>query len=110
MSILNWFRRPITVRQVAVWAVEVARRSHPEVTLRLRQGAYEMSLIEARGYIRARSATVLDAEIGLLQRQTGCTVERAATVRRRALEEIIRLVIGDILRATRQAPMLRRAA
>lgn len=110
MSLLNWIRRPVTVRQVAVWAVEVARRCHPEVSLRLQQGVYDMSLVEARGYIRARAAIVLDDEISQLQRQTHCSLEMATSVRRRAIEEIARLVIGDILRATRQAPMLRRAA
>lgn len=111
MALVNPLRRPLVVRQIAVWGVEIARRCHPLVAVRLGQKMYRLSLSEARGYIRARSATVLDEEIAVLQLQTGCEPAMAVAVRRRAMHELIRLTIGDLLKATRRSvPALRRAA
>ena len=110
MSLLHWLRRPLLVRQVAIWGIEIARRCHPQVSVRLGQNMYRISIPEARGYIRARCAAVLDDEIGLLAQQTGCDPAMALAVRRRAVIEITRLAIGDLLKATRYAAPLRRAA
>ena len=82
MALMNCLRRPL-VGQVAVWGVEVARRCHPLLAVRLGQKMYRLSLSEARGYIRARSAAVLDEQIALLQQQTSCDPEMAVAVRRR---------------------------
>ena len=110
MSLFNWMQRPLVVRQVAVWGVEVARRAHPQLSICLGQQVYRMSLHEARGYIRARAAAVLDDEIALLAEQTGCDAEMAAAVGRRAMHELCRLAIGDLLKATRRSIPLRHAA
>ncbi len=110
MSLINWMRRPLLVRQVAIWGIEVARRCHPLASVRLGQNIYRMSVPEARGYIRARCAEVLDEEIVLLQQQTGCEPAMAAAVRRRAVLELTRLAIGDLLKAARRPPAIRRAA
>lgn len=110
MSLVNWIRRPLVVRQVAIWGVEVARRCHSQVSVRLGQRMYRISLPEARGYIRARCAAVLDDEIVLLLQQTGCDPALAFAVRRRAVHELTRLALGDRLKATRHSAPLRRAA
>ncbi len=110
MPVLNWMRRPLVVRQVAIWGIEVARRCHPLVSVRLGQKLYRMSLAEARGYIRARSAEVLDDEIALLTQQTGCDPALAAAIGRRATVEIVRLCIGDLLKVARRPQGFRRAA
>ncbi len=110
MSLLHLLRQPLRVRQIAIWGVEVARRCHPQVSLRLGQNMYRMTIPESRGYIRARCAPVLDVEIALLAQQTGCDLVMALAVRRRAVIEITRLAIGDLLKATRYAAPLRRAA
>src|SRR5262245_40978611 len=95
MSLVDFVQRPLVVRQVAIWALEIARRCHPDVSIRLGQNIYRMSLSEARGYVRARCAAVLDDEIAQLVKQTRCHPEMAAAVSRRAVVEITRLAIGD---------------
>lgn len=109
MSLLNWLFPSVSTQQLNAWAMEVARRSSDEVAVRLSPAMRRMSLSEYRGYIQARAAMVLDVEIDLLQQQTGCGANLAAAVRQRAVAEIVRLAIGDLLKATRQAP-LRKAA
>jgi len=52
---------------------------------------------------------VLEVEMDLLETQTGCGAKLAAAVRQRAMSEIVRLAIGDVLKATRHTP-LRKAA
>jgi hypothetical protein len=109
MSLLNWLFHSAAPQQLNAWAMEVARRSSDAVAVRLSPAMRRMSLSQCRGYIQARAATVLDVEMDLLQEQTGCGPNLAAAVRQRALSEIVRLAIGDLLKATRQAP-LRKAA
>ena len=109
MSLLNWLLPSVAPQQLSAWAMEVARRSQDGVAERLGPSMRGMSLAECRGYIQARAATVLDLEMDLLEKQTGCGTSLAGAVRRRAMAEIVRLAIGDLLKATRQAP-LRKAA
>jgi len=109
MSLLNWLFPSAAPQQLNALAMEVARRSSDAVAARLSPVMRRMSLSQCRGYIQARAATVLDVEMDLLQEQTGCGPNLAAAVRQRALSEIVRLAIGDLLKATRQAP-LRKAA
>jgi len=89
--------------------MEVARRSQDAVAARLGPSMRRMTLSECRGYIHARAATVLEVELDLLEKQTGCGANLAAAVRHRAMGEIVRLAIGDLLKTTRQAPV-RKAA
>ncbi len=119
MSLWTRIFRPNHSRQISNWAVEVARRCQIEVASRLGDSISFMSLPEARGYIRARSARVIDAEMTLVCRRTGCQNMIAAAIREQAVEETIRLAIGEMLRATRRTvktsatvsrPALRKAA
>jgi hypothetical protein len=103
MSLWSRMFSSVSTRQISNWAVEVARRCQIEVAHRLEDSIHRMSLPEARGYIRARSARVIDAEMALVCRRTGCQSAVAAAIRERAVEETIRLAIGDLLRATRRA-------
>jgi len=109
MRLLNWLLPSVPPQQLNAWAMEVARRSSDGVAARLSPAMRRMSLAECRGYIQARAATVLDIEMDVLQVQTGCGANLAAAVRQRAMAEIVRLAIGDLLKSTRQAP-LRKAA
>jgi len=109
MSFLSWLFPSVSQQQIHTWAMEVARRSSEGVAVRLSPVMRRMSLSECRGYIQARAATVLDMEMDLLEEQTSCGPSLAAAVRQRAVSEIVRLAIGDLLKATRQAP-LRKAA
>ncbi len=110
MAFSLWLKQPSVVRQIAVWGVEVARRSHARVAVRLSEAIYAMNLAEARGYIRARSAPVVEEEIAFLKQQTNCEPALAEAVHRRAFEELIRLGIGDLLKAARRPLPARKAA
>lgn len=103
MSIWNQLIRPATARQISNWSVEVARRCQTDVASRLSSSIHRMSLPEARGYIRARSAGLIDAQIAELGQRTDCQGQVALAIRERAIEETIRLAIGDLLRSTRRA-------
>lgn len=109
MRLLNWLLPSVSRQQLNAWAMEVARRSQDGVAARLGPSMRGMSLSECRGYIHARAASVLELEVDLLEKQTGCGAILAAAVHQRAMSEIVRLAIGDLLKATRQAP-LRKAA
>ena len=109
MPLLNWLLPSVLPQQLHAWAMEVARRSQDSVAARLSPAMRRMTLSECRGYIHARAAAVLEVELDLLEKQTGCGANLAAAVRQRAMSEIVRLAIGDLLKTTRQAPV-RKAA
>ena len=102
MSIWNQVFRPNVERRVAAWAIEVARQTQVDVADRLNGSISRMSLPEARGYIRARSGDVIDAEIAAMTQSRRLETAFADAVRERAIEETIRLAIGDLLRASRR--------
>jgi hypothetical protein len=109
MPLLNWLLPSVPPQQLNAWAMEVARRSQDAIAARLSPAMRRMTLSECRGYIHARAAAVLEVELDLLEEQTGCGPNLAAAVRQRAMSEIVRLAIGDLLKTTRQAPV-RKAA
>jgi len=109
MPLLNWILPSVPSQQISAWAMEVARRSQDTVAARLSPAMRWMTLPESRGYILARATAVVDVEIDLLQQQTGCAAKIATAVRRRAIAEIVRLAIGDLLKSTRQSPLQKAA-
>jgi hypothetical protein len=110
MSLVNWISPAVSAEQVETWGVEVARGCHDAVMLRLGATVLQMSLPTARGYIQARAALVLDQQMDLLQHSTGCDDAVASAVHLRAMDEVLRLSIGNLLKATqRQLPRLRAA-
>ncbi len=110
MWLRNWFRPSDSTQQVIAWAVDVARNCHAGIALRLDQAMYRMSLPEARGYIRARSAAVVMQEVASLQQRATFKLAVAQIIRKRATEEVVRMAMGDLLKATRQSPAVRKAA
>jgi hypothetical protein len=110
MWLASLLQHPASTQQLVAWATDLARRCHDGVALRLDQAMYRMSLPEARGYIRARSAQVIEQEIATLQQRTGLQPAVVPIVRKRATEEVVRMAMGDLLKATRQSPAHRRAA
>ena len=110
MALLHWMRSPLSAPQISSWAVELARRSHAAVSQRLSPALLRMGLMEARGYIRARAAAVVASELDSLVQRTGCSPALAAIVRKRAIDEVVRLAIGDLLKSTRQTAASRKAA
>ena len=69
-----------------------------------------MSLPQARGYIRARAATVLDQEVAQLIEQAKSRPALVLAARDSAMEQTVRLAIGDLLQIARQPLAERRAA
>ncbi|HZZ29678.1 MAG TPA: hypothetical protein VFE46_16895 [Pirellulales bacterium] len=108
MALLNWLQSPASPRQIAAWGLEVAQQCQNEVALRLGQTVHRLSLPAARGYIRARAAAVLEEEMNLLLERTGCSSALAAAIRNRAMDDIVRMAIGDVLKTAR--PLVQRKA
>ena len=78
MPLFDWFRPHASALQITTWAVDVARRCQPDVARRLSPDIHRMSFAEARGYVRARSASLLDDEISQLRQRTACHPALAA--------------------------------
>ncbi len=110
MWIPSWLQRSPSSQQLVAWAVDVARSCHASVAQRVGDAMYQMSMPEARGYIRARSASVVEQEVALLQQRIGCQMAVATVIRKRATEEVVRMAMGDLLKATRQSSAVRKAA
>jgi len=102
MLFANWLGASLSPRRVAAWATEVAQHCQADVAARLGPTFHLMSLSEARGYIRARAAAVLDQEILLLADPIGRNPELQLAVRRQATDEIVRMTLGDLLKASRR--------
>jgi hypothetical protein len=109
MLLLKWLRVQTATRQIAAWGAEVAQQCQAEVALRLGQTVHRLSLAAACGYIRARAATVLDQEMIVLVQRTHCQAMVAVAVRQRAMEEIVRMAMGDLLKVS-PSQMHRKAA
>ena len=109
MALVNWLRLPVTPRHITAWATEVAQHCQADVAARLVPSVRSMSLPEARGYIRARLAAVLDQEMPLVAQHLGANPQLELAVRLQATDEIVRMTIGDLLKST-QKHASRRAA
>jgi hypothetical protein len=109
MLFASWLRASLSPRRVAAWATEVAQHCQADVAARLGPAFHMMSLSEAKGYIRARTAAVLDQQIMLLADPIGNNPELQLAVRRQATDEIVRMTLGDLLKASRRQ-VVRKAA
>lgn len=110
MWLLRWTGGPRFSRQVSAQAVELARRCHSSVSAQLSPAISEMTYAEARGYVRARLGPVLDRELARFREQTGCSTALASALRDRAIDELTRLSIGELLRRQWQVAHQRTAA
>jgi hypothetical protein len=108
MLLMNWLRVSATSRRIAAWAVEIAQRCQADVAARLSPAALRMSKPEACGYIRARAAAVLDQEMLLLADHLAGNLSLELAVRQQAGDEIVRMTLGDLLKAAR--PQIARKA
>ena len=102
MALVNPLRRPLVVRQIAVWGVEVARRCHPLLAVRLGQKMYRLSLSE-------RAATFAHAPPQCSTNRSLCSNSKPVAIPKwpspsaaAPMHELIRLTIGDLLKATRR--------
>jgi hypothetical protein len=111
MSLRSWFASARQTNQVAAWGAEIAQNAQADVAARLGYAVQQMSLPEARGYIRARLAAVLDDEMEILTQHAFCSPSLKQAIRQWASDEIVRMTIGDLLKTGRPAvQVLRRAA
>jgi hypothetical protein len=109
MLFAHWFRVSATRRRIAAWAIEIAQRCQADVVARLSPDPRSMSLPEARGYIRARAADVLDQEMLLLAQHLGANPIFELAMRREATDEIVRMTVGDLIKTSR-SQAIRKAA
>ena len=101
MMFVNWLRVSATPRRIAAWAIEIAQHCQADVVARLSPAARAMSLPEARGYIRARAAAIVDQELLLLADHLSGNSQFELAVRRAATDEIVRITLGDLVKTTR---------
>ena len=104
MLFANWLRTTAMARRTQAWAEEVAQHCQPEVATRLTTAVRHMSLPEARGYIRARVAAILDQEMISLAEHIGFNPTVELAVRSQATDQIVRMTLADLLKATRPLP------
>jgi hypothetical protein len=109
MSLLNRIRNRAP-RRIAAWSAEVAQNAMLDTAARLSPAIHRMTMSEARGYIRARGAAALHEHLKALQDEANLSSEIVLAVRDKALSQLVRLTLGDVLSRTRPAPALRRAA
>ena len=104
MLFANWLRSTAPARRIEAWAAEVAQHCQPEVAARLAATVRQMSLPEARGYIRARVAAILDQEMISLAEHLGVNPTLELAVRSQATDHIVRMTLADLLKAARPLP------
>ena len=111
MSFPSFLARLFTSQRPEILADKVASRSRQAVWDRVSHRIHSLSGAEARGYIRARAAAVIEPEADRLIRKEG---GRAASLRekilRDATESVIRLVIEQVQISRQRAAAVRRAA
>jgi hypothetical protein len=81
-------------RLAAQWAKQIAHRVHPDVWQRVATRAMGMHLAEARGYVRARAAALVQAESRHLARGDAAL---AAQLAERAMPQVVQLIFRDLL-------------
>lgn len=106
MMFVNWLRASATPHRIVAWATEIAQRCQGDVAACLSPSARQMSLPEVRGYIRARAAAIVEEE--LLAENLASNSELQLAVRRAAIDEIVRMTLGEIVKIVR--PQISRQA
>jgi len=99
MLILNFLVRRRTQREIARLASDVARRSRLAVWERVYHDLGHMNVPEARGYIRARSADLLQQEAdAVIERHPEWSDESCQDLLAQAKDKIVHLIVGDMLK------------
>ncbi len=107
MIFVNWLRTSSTRHRVVAWATEIAQRCQGDVAARLSPSVRLMSMHEARGYIRARAAAIVEEEL-LAENLTG-SAEMQSAVRHAVVDEIVRMTLGEIVKIARPQIILQAA-
>ncbi len=110
MSIFQWLLGRRTSDSLSRMAAKIAQESHQAVWNRVRHRVLAMRLNEARGYVRARAASCIQAEAeAALRRHPGLERQRDDLVAR-ATDHVVGLVIRDVLITPARTAERRRAA
>lgn len=110
MSLLQNFLSFQHHKQVNALAVELAKRSWPRIWERVQGRAASMTLAEARGYVRAHSAPIVQEMVtAALRNQPALESQRAAIVER-TTDEVLEQATAEIHRVLRNHPAARPAA
>ncbi|MCP4192128.1 MAG: hypothetical protein GY768_16065 [Planctomycetaceae bacterium] len=97
--------------QIASIVDRVVIRSHHAVWQRVRERAWSMTPYEARGYIRARAALVVEREMSIvLAELNDFPSVHAPLVAAAVSERLVDRTLGDVSRMRRATEPLRRAA
>ena len=111
MSLPGLLLRLFATHKPELLGEKVASRSRVAVWNRVSHRLHTLSGAEARGYIRARSAAVIERETELLIAEEGAKAARHRDqILRDAHESVIRLVLEQSHSSRRSALPLRRAA
>ena len=111
---MGWIQRLLPNRvnkAVEQAARDVATKSQPVVSERLRAAVSTMSLSEARGYVRAKAgAPVRKATEHAVQQAPLLTAELFDRVARVATEKVVHCIVRDLLTQPVAAERARKAA
>lgn len=96
-------------KETSELAARIAPRCHAAVWARVERRAPSMRLSEARGYIRARAAAVVHAQVNAELNHTRRDVSRADLMSL-ATDKVVTLVFRELLAVPPRQKELRRAA
>ena len=106
MSLPSLLVRVFTSQRPEVLAAKVASRSRHAVWDRVSHRLHSLTGAEARGYIRARAAAVIEAEADrLIKEEAGKAAGLRERVLRDATDSVIRLVLEQEQISRRAIPM-----
>jgi hypothetical protein len=106
MSLFDAFASSAVARQNAELAQQVSRRSCAAVWYKVQDRAIDMSLAQARGYIHAHAAEIVEAEVA----RCGVSVERRLELAQLAREGVVETLVCELARLHRTQAGRRRAA
>lgn len=111
MNFTSLLLRLFTTHKPELLAEKVASRSRPAVWDRVSHRMHALTGAEARGYIRARGAAIVEDETDrLIAEEGGRTIQHRQRIVQDAGESVIRLVLEQAQLSRRSALPLRRAA
>ena len=111
MGLSNVFNRVRDARRLSELASQIARRCHEALWNHVEQRTVKMSIGEARGYIWAKAAEIVEAEVDELLRQERKLADWARTeLLADAKLQVVELVLADALVAKTAWHLIHRLA
>ena len=96
------------LRRLAPMAREISNQSHADVWNRVRDLIFDMDLVEARGYVRARATKVVRRRVAVaVAGQQDLDDQARQLLSKLATERVVQLVVTDFVSGS---PAARRAA